>query len=149
MAKMVTRTAPVSPDAWPKLPYTEWTDTLATLHRWTQIVGKLRLTLSPWLNQSWHVTSYVTARGMTTSAIPCGSRLFQIEFDFIDHALNIAVSDGQTQTLPLKPQTVADFYHRLIESLASLGISAQIHAEPNEVERTRIRAKPGVRYPWR
>ena len=134
MAKMVTRTAPVSPDAWPKLPYTEWTDTLATLHRWTQIVGKLRLTLSPWLNQSWHVTSYVTARGMTTSAIPCGSRLFQIEFDFIDHALNIVVSDGQTRTLPLKPQTVADFYHELMASLDSLGISAQIHAAPNEVE---------------
>ena len=134
MAKMVTRTAPVSPDAWPKLPYTEWTDTLATLHRWTQIVGKLRLTLSPWLNQSWHVTSYVTARGMTTSAIPCGSRLFQIEFDFIDHALNIVVSDGQTRTLPLEPQTVADFYHELMASLDSLGISAQIHAAPNEVE---------------
>ena len=134
MAKMVTRTAPVSPDAWPKLPYTEWTDTLATLHRWTQIVGKLRLTLSPWLNQSWHVTSYVTARGMTTSAIPCGSRLFQIEFDFVDHALNIVVSDGQTRTLPLEPQTVADFYHELMASLDSLGISAQIHAAPNEVE---------------
>lgn len=134
MAKMVTRTAPVSPDAWPKLPYTEWTDTLATLHRWTQIVGKLRLTLSPWLNQSWHVTSYVTARGMTTSAIPCGSRLFQIEFDFIDHALNIVVSDGQTRTLPLKPQTVADFYHELMAALDSLGISVQIHEAPNEVE---------------
>ena len=134
MAKMVTRTAPVSPDAWPKLPYTEWTDTLATLHMWTQIVGKLRLTLSPWLNQSWHVTSYVTARGMTTSAIPCGSRLFQIEFDFVDHALNIVVSDGQTRTLPLEPQTVADFYHELMASLDSLGISAQIHAAPNEVE---------------
>jgi len=101
---------------------------------WTQIVGKVRLTLSPWLNQSWHVTSYVTARGMTTSAVPYGSRLFQIEFDFINHTLIIAVSDGQTRTLPLKPQTVADFYHELMASLDSLGISAQIHAEPNEVE---------------
>jgi hypothetical protein len=134
MAKIVTKTSPVSPDAWPALPYTEWADTLATLHMWTQIVGKLRLTLSPWLNQSWHVTSYVTARGMTTSAIPYGSRLFQIEFDFIDHALNIAVSDGQSRTLALKPQTVADFYHELMASLDSLGISVQIHEAPNEVE---------------
>ena len=134
MAIMVTKTSPVSPNAWPKLPYTERADTLATLHRWTQIVGKLRLTLSPWLNQAWHVTSYVTARGMTTSAIPYGGRLFQIEFDFIDHALNIVVSDGQTQTLPLKPQTVADFYHELMASLDSLGISVQIHEAPNEVE---------------
>jgi hypothetical protein len=126
--------SPVSENAWPELPYTNWTDTLATLHMWTQIVGKVRLTLSPWLNQSWHVTSYVTARGMTTSAVPYGSRLFQIEFDFIDHALNIVVSDGQTRTLPLKPQTVADFYHELMASLDSLGISAQIHAAPNEVE---------------
>ncbi len=133
MTKMVTGTPPVSSDAWPALPYTEWADTLATLHMWTQIVGKLRLTLSPWLNQSWHVTSYVTARGMTTSAIPYGGKLFQIDFDFIDHALNIVVSDGQTQTLPLKPQTVADFYHELMASLDSLGISVQIHSAPNEV----------------
>jgi len=101
---------------------------------WTQIVGKVRLTLSPWLNQSWHVTSYVTARGLTTSAIPYGSRLFQIEFDFIKHSLNIVVSDGQTRTLPLERRTVADFYHELMASLDSLGISVQIHAEPNEVE---------------
>jgi len=131
MAEMVTRNAP---DAWPVLPYTEWADTLATLHMWTQIVGKLRLTLSPWLNQSWHVTSYVTARGMSTSTMPCGDKLLQIEFDFIDHALRIAVSDGQTRSLPLKPQTVADFYNELMAALKSLGISVQIHASPNEVE---------------
>ena len=131
---IVTRSSPVSPDVWPKLPCTEWVDTLATLHMWTQIVGKIRLTLSPWLNQSWHVTSYVTARGMTTSAIPYEGRLFQIEFDFIKHALNIEVSDGQTRTLPLEPKTVADFYKDLIASLDSLGIRVQIHASPNEVE---------------
>ena len=128
------KNSPVSATAWPELPYTDWTDTLATLHMWTQIVGKVRLTLSPWLNQSWHVTSYVTARGMTTSVIPYGSRLFQIEFDFINHALIIAVNDGQTRTLPLEPRTVADFYDKLMASLDSLGISAQIHASPNEVE---------------
>ena len=128
------KNSPISANAWPELPYSDWTDTLATLHMWTQIVGKVRLTLSPWLNQSWHVTSYVTVRGLTTSAIPYGSRLFQIEFDFINHSLNIAVSDGQTRTLPLERRTVADFYHELMASLDSLGISVQIHAEPNEVE---------------
>lgn len=131
---IVTRSLPVSPDVWPKLPCTEWVDTIATLHMWTQIVGKIRLTLSPWLNQSWHVSSYVTARGMTTSAIPYEGRLFQIEFDFINHALNIEVSDGQMRTLPLEPKTVADFYKDLIASLDSLGIRVQIHASPNEVE---------------
>ena len=134
MAEIVTRNSPVASDAWPELPYTEWTDTLATLHMWTQIVGKLRLTLSPWLNQSWHVSSYVTARGMSTSTMPYGDKLLQIEFDFIDHALRIAVSDGQTRSLPLKPQAVADFYNELMAALESLGISVQIHASPNEVE---------------
>ena len=128
------QSSPVSANAWPELPYSDWADTLATLHMWTQIVGKVRLTLSPWLNQSWHVTSYVTARGLATSAIPYGSKLFQIEFDFINHSLNIAVSDGQTRTLPLERRTVADFYRELMALLESLGISVQIHAEPNEVE---------------
>lgn len=125
---------PLSANLWPNLPYADWTDTLATLHMWTQIVGKIRLTLSPWLNQSWSVTSYVTARGMTTSAIPCGGKLFQIDFDFIKHTLEVSVSDGKTSMLSLKPQTVANFYHELFALLAKLGISVQIHASPNEVE---------------
>ena len=126
--------SPVSPNAWPELPYTDWTDTLATLHMWTQIVGKVRLTLSPWLNQSWSVSSYITTSGITTSVIPYETRLLQINFDFIEHALTLSVSDGQTRSLQLKPRTVADFYHELMTLLDSLGISVRIHGSPNEVE---------------
>ena len=119
---------------WPALPYKEWTDTCATLHMWTQIVGKVQLELSPWVNHSWHVTSFVGARGLTTPPIPSGERTFQIEFDFIDHVLGIAVSDGQTRSLPLGPPTVADFYRDFMAALDSLGIEVRIRAVPNEVE---------------
>src|SRR4029450_12536181 len=81
-------------EAWPSLPLEAWSDTCATLHMWTQIVGKIRLTQSPWINHSWHVTLYVTARGPPTSPIPYGSRTFAIDFDFIDHDLRIQASDG-------------------------------------------------------
>src|ERR1041385_766229 len=80
--------------SWPELPYAAWRDTCATLHLWTQIVGKIRLARTPWLNHSWHVTLYVTARGLTTSPVPDRARSFQIDFDFIDHVLRIATSDG-------------------------------------------------------
>ena len=95
-------TSPVSlPEQWPSLPLEAWSDTYATLHLWTQIVGKIRLAQSPWLNHSWHVTLYVTARGLTTSPIPHGARTFQIDFDFIDHQLTIQSSDGRRGALPL------------------------------------------------
>ena len=81
---------------WPDLPYPAWRETCTTLHLWTQIVGKIRLSQTPWLNHSWHVTLYVTARGLTTSPIPYGERAFQIDFDFIDHALRIETSDGSS-----------------------------------------------------
>src|SRR5881275_227608 len=95
---------------WPALPYEEWKDTCATLHMWTQIVGKVRLTKSPWLNHSWGVTLYDTTRGLTTSPIPDGTSVFEISFDFIDHELRILKSDGASRILPLRPQSVAAFY---------------------------------------
>src|SRR6476660_9534860 len=94
---------------WPPLPFAEWNDTAITLHMWTQIVGKIRLTLSPWTNHSWHVTLYVTSRGLTTSPIPHDSYTFEILFDFIDHQLLIDKSDGARRTIPLKAQSVAEF----------------------------------------
>src|SRR5206468_12385334 len=97
-------------DPWPSLPLEEWKDTYATLHRWTQIVGKIRLALSSWINHSWHVTLYVTARGLTTSPIWHGTRAFQIDFDFIDHQLLIQDGEGAVRRIALGPRPVADLY---------------------------------------
>src|SRR3989440_9813405 len=94
-------------NAWPALPLDQWKDTYATLHRWSQIVGKVRLARMPWINHSWHVTLYVTPRGLTTAPIPCGARSFQIDFDFIDHQLPIRTSDGAVRSIALRPQSVA------------------------------------------
>src|SRR5881409_3818853 len=91
-------------ETWPSLPLEAWADTCATLHMWTQIVGKIRLAQSPWVNHSWHVTLYVTARGLTTSPIPHGTRMFQVDFDFIAHRLIVHTSDGGTAALALLPQ---------------------------------------------
>jgi hypothetical protein len=118
---------------WPALPYEAWKDTCATLHLWTQIVGKIRLAKTPWINHSWHVTLYVTPRGLTTSSIPDCRRAFQIDFDFIDHALSIQTSDGAVRRLPLEPQTVAEFHDQLLATLAEVGVRARIHGRPNEV----------------
>ena len=93
---------------WPALPLDAWADTYATLHLWTQIVGKVRLAQTPWLNHAWHVTLYVTARGLATSPIPHGARTFEIDFDFIEHRCIIVTSDGGRGGLPLRPQSVAD-----------------------------------------
>jgi hypothetical protein len=120
---------------WPTLPFEEWRDTANTLHMWTQIVGKVRLAQTPWINHSWHVTLYVTARGLTTSAIPHGERIFQIDFDFTDHQLIVSTSDGDVRALPLEPQTTADFYSRLMGALKELGVPVSIHPRPNEVEK--------------
>ena len=102
---------------WPALPYPAWRDTAATLQLWTQIVGKVRLTLTPWLNHGWQVPLYVTARGLGTSPIPVGSEILEIEFDFIGHRLVARTSRGEERTLPLEPQTVADFYRRVMDLL--------------------------------
>src|SRR5215216_4896958 len=90
-------------DSWPPLPYEKWKETYATLHMWTQIVGKIRLAQMPWINHSWHATLYLTARGLTTSPIPHGVREFQIDFDFIDHQLVIQTSDGAVRPIALRP----------------------------------------------
>ncbi|HJV80167.1 DUF5996 family protein [Noviherbaspirillum sp.] len=119
--------------SWPDLPFDAWRDTLATLHMWTQIVGKIRLVQTPFLNHSWHVTLYVTARGLTTSPIPYGTRIFEIDFDFIDHRLRIRTSDALTRDFALRPCSVADFYRELFRCLAEVGLDIKIHAIPNEV----------------
>jgi hypothetical protein len=118
---------------WPDLAFDAWKDTYATLHMWTQIVGKIRLAQTPWVNHSWHVALYVTARGLTTSPIPYGARTFQIDFDFIDHQLLIQTSDATVKTMALQPRSVADFYRELLSNLGELGINVKIHTTPNEV----------------
>jgi len=118
---------------WPALPLEEWKDTYATLHMWTQIVGKVRLTQSAAVNHWWHVPLYVSPRGLTTSSIPYGHRLFEIDFDFIDHRLAIETSDGQAAHLALEPRSVADFYQELMAKLGSLGIEVKIRAIPDEL----------------
>jgi hypothetical protein len=118
---------------WPELPTAAWRDTCATLHLWTQIVGKIRLSRSPWLNHSWHVTLYVSARGLTTSPIPDGTRNFEIEFDFIDHSLRMSTSDGTRRQFPLAGQSVASLYTLTVAALAELGIQAKIDEMPNEL----------------
>ena len=124
-------TAPQIP--WPELPIAAWRESYATLHLWTQIVGKIRLARAPWLNHSWHVTLYVTARGLTTSPIPDGVRTFQIDFDFIDHLVRISTSDGATRQFALAGQSVAGFYAALMADLAELGIHTVIDEMPNEL----------------
>ena len=118
---------------WPDLPFKEWSDTCATLHMWTQIVGKIRLSQTPWINHSWHVPLYLTARGLTTSPIPHGGRSFQIDFDFIDHCVLIQTNDGLTRKTALEPRTVADFYAELFRTLTELGLDLTINTTPNEV----------------
>jgi len=118
---------------WPELPTTAWRETYETLQLWTQIVGKIRLAREPWLNHSWHVVLYVTARGLTTSPIPDGSRTFQIDFDFIDHALRISTGDGAKRQFSLAGHSVASFYAAIMAELAQLGIHVAINEMPNEL----------------
>ena len=120
-------------EAWPDLPYSAWADTCVTLHLWTQIVGKIRLAFTPWLNHSWHVPFYVTARGLTTSPIPWRDRSFEIDFDFRDHLLDISVSDGARKQIPLAPRPVAEFYALVMAALAELGIRVEINELPSEI----------------
>ncbi|MGH8228872.1 MAG: DUF5996 family protein [Steroidobacteraceae bacterium] len=144
-----------SADDWPALPYERWRDTVATLQLWTQIVGKVRLALTPWVNHSWHVPLYVTSRGLWTSpipagpivpgasspsaassssrALPCGSETFEIEFDFVAHRLRLRSSSGAERALALEPQTVADFHDRLFGLLSEIGIEVRINEMPSEL----------------
>jgi hypothetical protein len=118
---------------WPGLPFEAWADTCATLHMWIQIVGKIRLVQSAWVNHSWHATLYVTATGLTTSPIAHGLRTFQIDFDFIRHQLTITGSDGRVAGFPLEPESVAVFYRRLMGEMKSLDLEVAIYEKPNEV----------------
>jgi Family of unknown function (DUF5996) len=120
-------------EGWPALPYEAWRDSCQTLHMWTQIVGKVRMELSPFLNHWWHVTLYVTPRGLTTSSIPYYGGTFEVTFDFIEHNLFIRTSEGTTKALPLIPRSVAAFYREFMACLHALGIEVTINPLPNEV----------------
>ena len=119
--------------AWPALAFPAWQDTAATLHLWTQIVGKVRLALTPWVNHSWQVPLYVTARGLGTSPIPCQDEIFEMEFDLMGHKLLVRTSWGTERTIALEPQAVSDFYRRVIELLDDMGIAVRIADMPNEI----------------
>jgi hypothetical protein len=142
-------------ETWPSLPLDAWSDTYATLHLWTQIVGKIRLAQTPWTNHSWHVTLYVTPRGLSTGSIPYGTQAFQIDFDFVGHEIKIQCDNGAIGGFPLAPQSVAVFYRRLREEMKKLGLEVKIHAKPNEVvspipfERDEIHASYDAQYAHR
>ena len=119
--------------AWPALDLKAWSGTCATLHRWTQVVGKIRLAQSPWLNHGWHVTLYVTAAGLSSSPVAHGERVFEIEFDFVRHRLEIRVSDGNRGGFALQAMSVASFYQRLMQEMSRLEIPVRIPQTPNEV----------------
>jgi len=118
---------------WPEIPYGAWRETAVTLHLWTQIAGKVRLSLTPWVNHSWQVPLYVSARGLTTSPIPCAGEILELEFDFVRHRLLARSSRGEERSFALEPQTVADFYARVRAVLRELGIEVAINERPAEV----------------
>jgi hypothetical protein len=120
-------------EVWPGLDPSEWEETRATLHMWTQIIGKIRLVQSPLINHWWQVPLYLTARGLTTSPIPYGARHFEIDFDFIAHQLVIKTSNGATKNIALAPRSVAEFYRLVMEALHSLGIEISIYTTPCEI----------------
>ncbi len=118
---------------WPPLPFAAWQESAETLQLWTQIVGKIRLSLTRWINHSWHVTLYLTARGLTTSPIPHGAAMFEIRFDFISHELRIVKSDGARRVVKLEPQSVATFYRAVMSALEELQLPVKIDLTPNEL----------------
>ena len=122
-----------NPADWPELPLASWIDSRDTLQRWLQIVGKVRLHLTPPINHSWHSTLYLTARGLTTSPIPYETRAFHVDQDFVDHRLGIFAIDGASGGFALEPQSVAKFYARLMDELARMGLPVRISTRPNEL----------------
>ena len=128
-----THTLTNQPECWPALPLDAWKETYATLHMWTQVVGKIRMVLTPLVNHWWNVPLYVTTRGLTTSRIPYGERSFELWFDFLRHRLVLETSEGITKTLPLEPMTVAAFYERCMEMLQSAGIEVSVWTTPVEI----------------
>jgi len=123
----------MSGDVWPELPYEAWKETYATLHMWTQVVGKVALAQAPPVNHSWAIALQITARGLSTRTLPHGRRSFTIEFDFIDHQLIIRASDGATRALSLAPRSVADFYHEVMAMLRDMALPVKIWPMPVEV----------------
>ncbi len=125
---------PDSGDDWHELPLDAWRDTYTTLHKWIQIVGKVRQALTPPIDHWWHVTFYLTSDGLTTSPIPYprGLRTFEIDLNFIEHCLDIRTSSGEARTIPLRPQSVAAFYHEFVSALHALGVEVEITREPDE-----------------
>jgi hypothetical protein len=123
----------MSSELWPELPYDAWKETYATLHMWTQIVGKVALAQAPPLNHSWAITFHLTPRGLTTRTLPHGDRSFAMEFDFIDHRLEIGTSDGDRRTLPLEPRSVADFYRDVMATLDAMSLPVKIWPVPVEI----------------
>jgi hypothetical protein len=128
---MTTRKPALGP--WPVLPHQQWTDTIETLHLWTQVVGKIRMGNSPWINHSWSVPLYVSTAGLRTSLIPYGADGVELSFDFIDHELTVHASTGQRRVIALEDGTVADFYSRVMEAMSSIGMPVTINVVPSEV----------------
>src|SRR3954452_14106177 len=122
-------------DRWPRLRVADWADTKDTLHMWLQIEGKIRMAHAPAVNHWWHVALYQTARGLTTSAVPYQDGAFEIELDFLEHRLHLKSTDGRSAVVGLEPKTVAAFYRQTMAALDAIGVQAQIHPVPNEVER--------------
>ena len=120
-------------DRWPELPLAAWRDTRDTLHLWAQVVGKVRLALTPWLNHSWHVALYVTARGLTTSPMPCEGGSLEIEFDFVEHVVWLRLSNGDFRKVTLRPMSVAAFYAEVRIALNELGLFVTINPMPCEI----------------
>jgi hypothetical protein len=124
---------PSASETWPSLPWAAWGDTCTTLQLWMQVVGKIRLALVPPINHSWNVTLYPTIRGLTTSPMPCGRGLLQIDFDFVDHALTVECSESGRRSIPLVPMSVAAFYRALMQALHEIGTPVHIWPQPMEV----------------
>ena len=120
-------------EVWPEIPLAAWADTRDTLHLWTQIVGKIRLRQTPWINHSWNGTLYVTSRGLTTSLVPHGDRQFALSFDFIAQRLILTTVDGEERAIALAPKTVAAFYREVMKALDDLGLPVEIHPHPSEI----------------
>jgi hypothetical protein len=120
-------------DKWPALPYNEWSNTCTTLQLWMQVVGKVRLALTPPINHTWNVTLYPTIRGVTTSPMACGNRMLQIDFDFLDHALRVETDSGEELSIPLRPMSVAAFYKHVMDALEGVGTPVRIWSRPMEI----------------
>ena len=135
--------APDNPidNTWPALAYADWADTCNTLHLWTQVVGKVKLALAPLVNHWWGVTLFVTARGLTTGAMPYGTRALQIDFDFYAHELILRTSDSRERRIPLRPMPTADFYAAVMAGLRALDVDVRIWTMPSEIEKA-LAAKP-------